>query len=170
MIRKACLWVITTFAVASISYAVTQTPTPQGPQTPQPPQDPGQVTLNRACTVCHTLGEVTKFKGYYGRDQWADIVRTMRGDGAQLKDEEVTPLVDYLFKTYGKAEPPAVDGKKLLETSCSGCHDVETATSTKRTKSDWEETVGRMINKGASVDDAQFPTLVDYLSKNFGVQ
>ena len=167
MIRKICLWLTVTIAVASISYAVTQNPLPASPQASQ---DPGQVTLNRACTVCHTLSEVTKFKGYYGRDQWADIVRTMRGDGAQLKDEEVTPLVDYLFKTYGKVEPPAVDGKKLLESSCTGCHDLEMAIGTKRTKSDWEDVISRMIARGASVEDAQVPTLVDYLSKNYGLE
>lgn len=164
MIRKTSLWIIATFAVASISYGVTQNPAAQAPQ------DPGQVILNRACTVCHPLSEVTKFKGYWGRDQWADLVRTMRADGAQLKDDEVTPLVDYLFKTYGKVEAPAVDGKKLLETTCTGCHDLETATGTKRTKSDWEEVIGRMIGRGASVDDAQFAILVDYLTKNFGAQ
>jgi cytochrome c5 len=173
MITKAGLWIVATIAVASVSYAVTQNPSPPAPQTlpaSQTAQDPGQVTLNRACTVCHTLSEVTKFKGYYGRDQWADVVRTMRADGAQLKDEEVAPLVDYLFKAYGRVDPPAVDGKKLLETSCTGCHDLDTATGTKRTKSDWEEVIGRMIGKGASVDDAQFPILVDYLTKTFGTQ
>jgi cytochrome c5 len=161
MIRKACLWIMTMAAFASLTFAVTQNPAPQ---------DPGQVILNRACTVCHTLTEVTKFKGFYGRDQWADIVRTMRADGASLKDDEVTPLVDYLFKTYGKVETPAVDGKKLLESTCTGCHDLDTATGTKRSKSEWEETLGRMIGRGAPVDDTQFPILLDYLSKNFGVQ
>jgi len=161
MIRKVSLWIIMSGAFASLTFAMTQAPAPQ---------DPGQVILNRACTVCHTLTEVTKFKGYYGREQWADIVRTMRADGASLKDEEVTPLVDYLFKTYGKVETPAVDAKKLLESTCTGCHDLDTATGNKRSKAEWEETVGRMIGKGAPVDDAQFPILVDYLSKTFGVQ
>ena len=147
-----------------MAFAVTQNPAPQAPM------DPGQVTLNRACTVCHTLGEITKFKGYYGRDQWADVVRTMRADGAQLKDDEVTPLVDYLFKTYGRDDPPAVDGKKLLETSCTGCHDLDTVSALKLTRAEWQEMIRRMIAKGAEVEDAQIPTLTDYLSKNFGPQ
>jgi hypothetical protein len=104
MIRKGCLWIVATFAVASISFAMTQNPSPAPAF--QTPQDPGQVTLNRACTVCHTLGEITKFKGYYGRDQWADVVRTMRADGAQLKDDEVTPLVDYLLRLTAKSSLP----------------------------------------------------------------
>jgi cytochrome c5 len=166
MIRKACLWIFATLAVASISFAVTQNPSPA--PSPQAPQDPGQVTLNRACTVCHTLGEVTKFKGYYGREQWADVVHTMRAYGAQLKDDEVTPLVDYLLKTYGRIDPPAVDGKKLLESSCTSCHDLDTVTTLNLAKSEWQDIVTRMIGKGAPVEDAQIPILTEYLSKNFG--
>jgi len=132
------------------------------------PQDPGQVTLNRACTVCHNLGEITKFKGYYNRDQWADVVRTMRADGAQVQDSEVTALVDYLFRTYGKSELPEGDGRKILESSCVGCHDLSVVTQAKHSKSDWQDVVGRMIGNGAPVDAAQVPTLLDYLSKNFG--
>ena len=132
------------------------------------PADPGQVILNRACTVCHTLGEITKFKGYYSRDQWADVVRTMRADGAQVQDSEVPALVDYLFRTYGKSELPEGEGRKILESSCVGCHDLSLVTQAKHSKSDWQDVVGRMIGNGAPVEATQVPTLVDYLSKNFG--
>lgn len=163
MIHKACLCLISMFAVASIAYGVAQNPVPI-------PQEPGQVILNRACTVCHTLGEVTKFKGYYSRDQWADVVRTMRADGASLQDSDVTPLVDYLFKTYGKVETPAVDWKKLLESSCTGCHDLSTVSAAKYNKDDWQGVIERMMARGAEVDEAQIPSLADYLSKTFGPQ
>jgi cytochrome c5 len=149
---------------ATILFAAVATASMQTPAAP----DPGQVILNRACTVCHTLGEITKFKGYYGRDQWADVVRTMRADGAQLQDSEVTPLVDYLFKTYGRLELPEGDGRNILEMSCTGCHDLSVVTKAKLSRAAWQDLVGRMIGMGAKVDDAQLPTLVDYLNKNFG--
>jgi cytochrome c5 len=161
MIWKTCLWIASTIAFASLAFAVAQNTAPQ---------DPGQIILNRACTVCHTLGEITKFKGYYGRDQWADIVRTMRADGAQLQDSEVTPLVDYLFKTYGRVELPEGDGRSILEASCAGCHDLTAATKSRLTKAGWQDLIGRMIGMGAKVDEAQISTLVDYLTKNFGSQ
>jgi cytochrome c5 len=132
------------------------------------PPEPGQAILNRACTVCHTLGEITKFKGYYGRDQWADVVRTMRADGAQVQDSEVPALVDYLFKTYGRVELPEGDGRKIMETSCAGCHDLSVVTGGRLSKSAWQDVVSRMIGMGAKIEDTQIPTLVDYLSKNFG--
>jgi len=159
MIYKTFLWLTAILSLASIAFAVTQTPAPK---------DPGEVTLDRACTVCHTLSEVTKFKGFYNRDQWADVVRTMRADGAQVKDDELAALVDYLFKTYGKVETPPVDGKKIFEASCSWCHDLDLATNLRLSKVEWQEMIERMISKGADVEDAQVPTLVEYMSKNFG--
>jgi cytochrome c5 len=68
------------------------------------PDGPAKKVLQRACTTCHDLEEVTKFKGYYTRAQWKDIVVTMREYGATLEDGEVEPLADYLFAALGKKE------------------------------------------------------------------
>ena len=68
------------------------------------PDGPGKKVLLRACTTCHDLEEVTKFKGYYTRAQWKDIVVTMREYGASLADGEVDVLSDYLAETLGKKE------------------------------------------------------------------
>ena len=68
------------------------------------PDGPAKKVLQRACTTCHDLDEVTKFKGYYTRAQWKDIVVTMREYGAMLDDGEVEPLADYLFAALGKKE------------------------------------------------------------------
>jgi len=68
------------------------------------PDGPGKKVLLRACTTCHDLDEVTKFKGYYTRAQWKDIVVTMREYGAALDDGEVEPLTEYLFAALGKKE------------------------------------------------------------------
>ena len=66
------------------------------------PDGPGKTVLLRACTSCHDLGEVTKFKGYYTRAQWKDIVVTMKEYGASLADSEVDVLSDYLAEALGK--------------------------------------------------------------------
>ena len=68
------------------------------------PDGAGKRVLLRACTTCHELDEVTKFKGYYSRAQWKDIVVTMKEYGAALEDNEVEPLADYLFAAIGKKE------------------------------------------------------------------
>jgi cytochrome c5 len=68
------------------------------------PEGAGKKVLLRACTTCHDLDEVTKFKGYYTRAQWKDIVVTMREYGAVLDEAEVEPLTEYLFAVLGKKE------------------------------------------------------------------
>ena len=69
------------------------------------PDAPAKKVLLRACTMCHDLDEVTKFKGYYTRPQWKDIVVTMREYGASVNDAEVEALADYLAETIGKKSP-----------------------------------------------------------------
>ena len=68
------------------------------------PDAPGKKVLVRACTTCHDLDEVTKFKGYYTRAQWKDIVVTMKEYGATLDDAEVDALAEYLWTAIGKKE------------------------------------------------------------------
>lgn len=70
------------------------------------PDGPGRKILQAACTSCHELTEVTKFKGYYTKDDWRDVVVTMVKYGAVLKDKEPEVLVDYLTATLGKKEAP----------------------------------------------------------------
>ena len=41
------------------------------------PDGEGKKILESRCTSCHELTEVTKFRGYYNRAQWRDIVVTM---------------------------------------------------------------------------------------------
>ena len=66
------------------------------------PQGPGRQILMRACVSCHNLREVTKFKGFYTRPQWRDIVQTMVDYGAGVNDKEVEVLSDYLTEHLGR--------------------------------------------------------------------
>ena len=66
------------------------------------PDGDGKKILQASCTACHDLKEVTKFRGYYTKDEWRDIVRTMIEYGAEVKDQDVDVLVDYLAKVLGK--------------------------------------------------------------------
>ena len=71
-------------------------------QTSELPEGPGRTVLMSACTSCHELKEITKFRGFYTKDEWRDIVTTMVKYGAVVKEDDVPVLVDYLFKNLGK--------------------------------------------------------------------
>ena len=66
------------------------------------PAGRGKEILQASCTTCHDLGEVTKFKGYYDRAQWRDIVVTMVEYGAVLEKNDVEVLSDYLVQHLGR--------------------------------------------------------------------
>ena len=66
------------------------------------PDGPGKQILNRACVSCHNLTEVTKFRGFYTRAQWRDIVMTMVDYGAPVNDKDADVLVTYLTDHLGK--------------------------------------------------------------------
>lgn len=66
------------------------------------PEGDGKTILIASCTTCHDLGEVTKFRGYFTRPQWRDIVVTMMEYGAPIDDRQVDVLADYLTLHLGK--------------------------------------------------------------------
>jgi cytochrome c5 len=66
------------------------------------PAGAGKAILQTACTVCHDLGEVTKFRGYYDRQQWHDIVATMVEYGAKVDQKQIDVLTDYLTRNLGR--------------------------------------------------------------------
>ena len=66
------------------------------------PDAPGKTLLLRSCAWCHELTEITKFRGYYTRAQWRDVVVTMTQYGARLSAEEIETLTDYLTTHLGR--------------------------------------------------------------------
>jgi len=55
--------------------------------------------LNRACTTCHDLDRVDK--GRRSEEGWRVLTLDMRERGAQLSDEEIEQLVEWLGRTRG---------------------------------------------------------------------
>ena len=99
-IFRALLWFGATALTSSILLA------PSGTRAAGPEEDlpdgEGKKILLSSCTSCHDLSEVTKFRGYYDRKQWRDIVVTMMEYGAPVDEKQVDILADYLAGHLGK--------------------------------------------------------------------
>ena len=96
------LWLFVTFLYAAAAAgAQTQTPADDA-KTKELPDGEGKRILTTACVACHGLEEITKFKGFYTKSEWRDIVDTMVQYGAELKDGEAETLADYLNRYLGK--------------------------------------------------------------------
>jgi cytochrome c5 len=75
------------------------------------------------------------------------------------------------------AQPPAGNptvapstaggGEALLNERCTKCHSLGRVTSAKKTAADWENTVTRMVGKGASLTSEEQKVLVEYLAKTY---
>jgi cytochrome c5 len=59
-------------------------------------------------------------------------------------------------------------GERLVNVSCTGCHNVRTIQTSAKNHEEWNQTVQDMLQKGADVGDADIPVLVDYLAQNYG--
>lgn len=65
------------------------------------PQSEGRELILRACTMCHELGGLAGYKGYWGLEQWKEMVTGMVKNGAVLTPEEQETVAAYLTRHFG---------------------------------------------------------------------
>ena len=103
MFRSASLWIFLAFAGTAIASTAAQSqPPPRDDTKVDLPDGDGKKILETACTTCHGLDEVVKFKGYNTKDEWRDVVVTMVKYGAELKEPDIETLVGYLGQHFSK--------------------------------------------------------------------
>lgn len=66
------------------------------------PDGEGKKILLTSCTSCHEFQEVTKFRGYFTRAQWRDLLVTMGDYGAPIDSRQIDVLADYLTLHLGR--------------------------------------------------------------------
>jgi hypothetical protein len=80
-----------------------------GPANAQPfPAGPGREILEKQCSVCHEPGMVLTQRR--SAAEWRELVLFMKDQGAEVTDQQMTVLVDYLAKNWpsqSTAQPAA---------------------------------------------------------------
>lgn len=80
------------------------------------PQEDGKAITERACVGCHTLKVVTSKRAT--PQQWSTLVDQMLSRGADVDDDEVETLVNYLSKNFPPVQKttqtPATHGQARL--------------------------------------------------------
>lgn len=77
------------------------------------PSGPGRQVLQRMCTRCHTLTDITRQRKT--AQQWSDTVRDMVSRGAVGSDAEVRQLVAYLSAHFGQGTGAPADSSSATE-------------------------------------------------------
>jgi cytochrome c5 len=75
----------------------------------------------------------------------------------------------------GRPNPPAqggvsaapLDGRTIVETKCTQCHDLTRVQTAKKDRSGWEDTVARMESNGLQVTPEEKSAAIDYLTATF---
>lgn len=65
---------------------------------------------------------------------------------------------------------PAGAGQQQTIAACKGCHDPSIISSKHYSAQKWGTVVDTMVDRGAKVSDADYDTVVAYLTTNFGTK
>jgi len=90
-------------------------------------------------------------------------------------------LVPLLAACGTKADPPTtntdpsgatstLDGKVLVEQTCSQCHPLSRVTQARKTERGWRDTVQRMVSYGAPLNQEEEQVVIQYLAKTYPAQ
>ena len=71
------------------------------------PDGPGKAIVQQSCVQCHALSNITR--AGYSRTGWQNIVASMRNNGAQVSDDQVGTLVDYLAANFPERARPTAN-------------------------------------------------------------
>jgi mono/diheme cytochrome c family protein len=63
------------------------------------PDGAGKEVVQKQCAVCHALTVVTA--KHASRKEWEQVVNQMVSRGADLTDDEIDTVLEYLTKNYG---------------------------------------------------------------------
>ena len=163
---RTAMWMWATFALATVAFAAVQ----------DLPEGDGKKILQSACTACHGIDGVVHLK--LDKAGWEGLVSSMVSNGAQVDTKDFPVLVDYLVKNFGPAGQAGqtaqagagndAAAKKILENTCTACHDLDLVSDQHLSKEEWTAIVNSMVAKGASLEDKDKPVLVEYLAKTYG--
>jgi hypothetical protein len=63
-------------------------------------KDRGRELVEDVCTYCHNLN---RLRGQQlSREEWRGLTKGMISEGAPVTDEELSEILDYLAKNYGR--------------------------------------------------------------------
>ena len=68
----------------------------------------------------------------------------------------------------GHAQLPPGEGKQIVESVCSSCHQLNVVTNKKLSEPEWRNVVFSMIDRGATLSKEETAAAAGYLAKNFG--
>src|SRR6185437_697428 len=121
------------------------------------PPGEGRETLQKVCTQCHDIESIPRLR--YSREDWSNLVYSMKDMGADATGPELEQIVDYLAKNFGKTGGAATAAK--INVNSATAKEIETGLGV--TTKDSELIVAYRVKNGNFKD-------IDSLLKVDGVE
>ena len=137
----------------------------------------GEAIMKAQCLSCHGADLISQQR--LTKVGWTKEVEKMMRWGAEVKDSDKEPLVEFLAANYpsrsfSKEPPPppaaALDakviahGKTIFETKCLTCHGEDLVKQQRLSKIGWTKEVEKMTRWGTEISDEEKVHLIEYLS------
>ena len=74
----------------------------------------------------------------------------------------------FVAPIWAQDDMPDGPGKAVTVRICTGCHGAEMFSGSRKSSDDWDRTITTMTEKGLAISDADYATVLDYLSKSLG--
>ncbi len=62
---------------------------------------------------------------------------------------------------------PSGNGRELVVRACTSCHQADKITAVGHTPDQWDQIIGKMIDKGAKATDSEQDQILNYLASHF---
>lgn len=125
------------------------------------PPGEGRETLQKVCTQCHDIESIPRLR--YSREDWSNLVYSMKDMGADATGPELEQIVDYLAKNFGKTAPAAGSAAAAIKLNVNSATAKEIETGLGVTTKDSELIVAYRVKNGNFKD-------IDALLKVDGVE
>ena len=125
------------------------------------PPGEGRETLQKVCTQCHDIESIPRLR--YSREDWSNLVYSMKDMGADATGPELEQIVDYLTKNFGKTAPAASSAAAATKVNVNSATAKDIETGLGVTPKDSELIVAYRVKNGNFKD-------IDALLKVDGVE
>jgi competence ComEA-like helix-hairpin-helix protein len=148
---------IAVFLAVGLGSASAQTPPPAAGASSMP-DGAGKPIVQRACAACHALTVVTS--KHASQKEWDQVVNQMVSRGADLTDDEIDTVIEYLAKNYGPLDQkaaPSTDASSS-DTAAPPAADTTPVNVNKASAQDLESSLG--------LEKSEAEALVKYREQN----
>jgi hypothetical protein len=138
--------------------------------------------IRKNCTTCHGIDDYAFFS--LDRAGWQNLIATKHKTGVNLSDRDRDSLLDWLVSKFGPTVKPFPrtyvapeiteffsdpEANRLLQRSCSTCHDVERINNARYSNDKWRVIAVDMRERGAVLTDEELERLVEWLGRVKGI-